>query len=488
MTTAWLMALGLCWRCADAAAVGGRRPGVARRRVRGAAVRESRRRLAARLAARGRRAADHRRRSPPRTSRWSRATSACSPSSACSCRSPRPRAAPRRSRSARPSAPPRLIVGAHRAEGRRADGRAPASCGSTPAACCRTSWSAAPLAGSVRLFGAGGGGTWRDVRAAPPLAAAAVARRVRAVHEGTRRRYAIRPSARFLEQALKAAPGYDAARLALWELHTEQGEHQRALDAVSAHQDRQVRSGARRPIRQRDVALAAEAGRRSVRRAADDAERHAAGGGGQRDRRRAAAPRGHRPDRAAPPTTSARRPSSIRPTATISSISATPTGSRRTPMAAAYWLREAVRRDPADGDAHFVLSAALQQTGATAEAARERELAHRLSSRYAQWEARAASRRRADPAGARAPARAARSARGAHRHDHHLGGPARPGSARRVPSRRRHAARSSAKPIAKRRRSCGARCTCRRTWPKRTCCWAGSCLAGGRGGRRRRRP
>ena len=33
-----------------------------------------------------------------------------------------------------------------------------------------------------------------------------------------------------------------------------------------------------------------------------------------------------------------------------------------------YWLREAVRRDPADGDAHFVLAAALQQTGATAEA------------------------------------------------------------------------------------------------------------------------
>jgi tetratricopeptide (TPR) repeat protein len=59
------------------------------------------------------------------------------------------------------------------------------------------------------------------------------------------------------------------------------------------------------------------------------------------------------------------------------------------PQAAAYWLREAVRRDPTDGDAHFVLSAALQQTGAVPEAARERELAVRLSSRYTQWEARA---------------------------------------------------------------------------------------------------
>jgi Tfp pilus assembly protein PilF len=49
------------------------------------------------------------------------------------------------------------------------------------------------------------------------------------------------------------------------------------------------------------------------------------------------------------------------------------------PPAAMYWLREAVRRNPADGDAHLVLAAALQQTGATTEAARERELAERLS-------------------------------------------------------------------------------------------------------------
>ncbi|MGE0815454.1 MAG: tetratricopeptide repeat protein [Vicinamibacterales bacterium] len=56
------------------------------------------------------------------------------------------------------------------------------------------------------------------------------------------------------------------------------------------------------------------------------------------------------------------------------------------PLAAAYWLREAVRRNPADGDAHFVLAAALATTGAGAEADRERELARRLSER---WEAAA---------------------------------------------------------------------------------------------------
>jgi tetratricopeptide (TPR) repeat protein len=54
-------------------------------------------------------------------------------------------------------------------------------------------------------------------------------------------------------------------------------------------------------------------------------------------------------------------------------------------QSAIFWLREAVRRDPADGEAHAVLAAALQATGAAAEAARERELATQLSSTYAEW-------------------------------------------------------------------------------------------------------
>ena len=52
---------------------------------------------------------------------------------------------------------------------------------------------------------------------------------------------------------------------------------------------------------------------------------------------------------------------------------------------ATFWLREAVRRNPADGEAHAVLAAALQSSGAAAEAARERELATQLSSVYAAW-------------------------------------------------------------------------------------------------------
>lgn len=62
----------------------------------------------------------------------------------------------------------------------------------------------------------------------------------------------------------------------------------------------------------------------------------------------------------------------------------------RDPQAASYWLREAVRRNPSDADAHFVLGIAFAASGGTAEAAREKELARRLSSRYEQQEKRSA--------------------------------------------------------------------------------------------------
>jgi tetratricopeptide (TPR) repeat protein len=55
----------------------------------------------------------------------------------------------------------------------------------------------------------------------------------------------------------------------------------------------------------------------------------------------------------------------------------------RDPQAATFWLREAVRRNPADAVAHFVLAAALGAGNNVAEATRESELAHRLSDAYA---------------------------------------------------------------------------------------------------------
>ena len=56
-----------------------------------------------------------------------------------------------------------------------------------------------------------------------------------------------------------------------------------------------------------------------------------------------------------------------------------------------FWLREAVRRNPADHGAHYVLGVALAAAGSATEAAREKDLAKRLSSMYDDWEARTPS-------------------------------------------------------------------------------------------------
>ncbi len=71
----------------------------------------------------------------------------------------------------------------------------------------------------------------------------------------------------------------------------------------------------------------------------------------------------------------------------------------RNSQAATYWLREAVRRDPGDADAHFVLAAALQGSGSDVEAGRERELARRLSARYEELDRRATADKLAVPRG-----------------------------------------------------------------------------------------
>ena len=56
------------------------------------------------------------------------------------------------------------------------------------------------------------------------------------------------------------------------------------------------------------------------------------------------------------------------------------------------WLRETVRRNPADDAAHYVLGVALQASGSTTEAQREKELAKRLSSDYVEWETKQGGR------------------------------------------------------------------------------------------------
>jgi Tfp pilus assembly protein PilF/TolB-like protein len=190
----------------------------------------------------------------------------------------------------------------------------------------------------------------------------------------------------FLEQALKNAPAYDPARLALWQLHTDAGDHQRALSAISSAASGRTLSREARflaAVSQLHLKKFDEASQ-ALRALQSEAPAAAiANAIGVLELRRSAAVQPGR--------------------ATYYFSQATELDEadgdlffnlgyaywlERDAKAAIYWLREAVRRDPADGDAHFILATALQQSGATAEAARERELALRLSSKYAAWEAK----------------------------------------------------------------------------------------------------
>ena len=168
--------------------------------------------------------------------------------------------------------------------------------------------------------------------------------------------------------------------MALWHVHTDAGDHVRALDAIAKVPTTSIRS---RPARYLSRSSQIDLKRyddafgtlKALQSEARSAEVLNAMGVVQLRRGATRKPVRRR-------ISSVRRRKPIRPIPTTSSILAMRYWIDNDPPAAIYWLREAVRRDPADGDAHFVLGAALQQGGATAEAARERELAQRLSSSY----------------------------------------------------------------------------------------------------------
>jgi predicted Zn-dependent protease len=192
----------------------------------------------------------------------------------------------------------------------------------------------------------------------------------------------------FLEQALQAAPRFDPTRLAIWDLHADASEHDRALAVVSGigpesalyREGRYRRAMSLLQLERFDAALqtlrALQAGQPSAT---------VANAIGVAELRRAATPE---PGRA---TYYFSQASELDPAdGDLFFNLGYAYWLDRDPRASIYWLREAVRRDPADGDAHFILGVALRQTGAAAEAERERELAVRLSSKYQGWEATAA--------------------------------------------------------------------------------------------------
>jgi tetratricopeptide (TPR) repeat protein len=188
----------------------------------------------------------------------------------------------------------------------------------------------------------------------------------------------------FLEQALKAAPQFDPARLAIWDLQSEGSEHQKALDAVSAirPESRFARDGRfRRALSLMNLKKFDDALETLRTMLKEQPEATVSNAIGVAELRRTATPQ---PGRA---TYYFHQASELDTTdGDLFFNLGYAYWLDKDPKAAIYWLREAVRRDPADGDAHFLLAVALQQTAATAEAARERELALRLSSKYAGWE------------------------------------------------------------------------------------------------------
>jgi predicted Zn-dependent protease/TolB-like protein len=191
---------------------------------------------------------------------------------------------------------------------------------------------------------------------------------------------------RFLQAALALAPAYTPARLALWQVHSAEGDHARAAAAVLAvpadsrayRPSRFLAALSKIRLRQHDEAFS------MLKALLDQAPTPAIYNNlGVVQARRGA-------------TTQAGRATYFF-TKAAESDPEDPDYAfnlgyaywfERDPQAALYWLKEAVRRNPADGDAHFVLAAVLTAVGATVEAGRERDLARQLSSTYEEWERR----------------------------------------------------------------------------------------------------
>jgi tetratricopeptide (TPR) repeat protein len=188
----------------------------------------------------------------------------------------------------------------------------------------------------------------------------------------------------FLKEALRYAPDYHRARLALWDVYSEQGDHRQALDIVrqvpASHAlSRQARFDAalsllnlgRQPEaideltalnrEKRDAALLNDLGVAQLRQTAKSPDASAA------DLfRQAIAANPSDPDLAF--------------NLGYASWLAHDT------LSAVTWLRETVRRNPADDAAHWVLGVALQASANAPEGQREKDLAKRLASKWSDWE------------------------------------------------------------------------------------------------------
>jgi tetratricopeptide (TPR) repeat protein len=195
----------------------------------------------------------------------------------------------------------------------------------------------------------------------------------------------------YLNAALKAQPAFDRARLALWDVYTDQGDYDRALaiaravgrDSPDSRRARFLAGLSQIDLHKYDDAF------KSFKALADEKpEPVLLNNLGVTQLRRGAAAASE----------------SGKATFFFSEAAkADPADADyvfnlgyaywidRDPQAAIYWLREAVRRRPTDGVAHYVLGAALAAGGNAVESVREKELARRLSSEFVQWDRRPAA-------------------------------------------------------------------------------------------------
>ena len=200
-----------------------------------------------------------------------------------------------------------------------------------------------------------------------------------------------RPAARVqaLERAIEKQPAYDRALLALWDVHSDTGDHAAALAAAQAVTS--ASPGADR------AAFLASLSLIELKRLDDAFTALKA----LADRRPSAAVwnnlgvvqlrRGGTPQTGSAAYYFNKAAELDVDDADVCFNLGYAYLAERDAVAAAYWLREAVRRSAADGDAHFVLGVALQASGAGVEGQRELELARHLSSRYESWEPRPAA-------------------------------------------------------------------------------------------------
>ena len=190
--------------------------------------------------------------------------------------------------------------------------------------------------------------------------------------------------ASFLEAAIREHNEFDRARLALWEVRRDQGDHEaalanaRAISASSAlgRRGRFAAGVTLLELRRYDDAFDAFKGLLDEKR--DTVESNAAvlNNLGVVQLRRGATPQ------SGSPTYYLTKAVDLEADPDYLFNLGYAYVLEKNHQGALYWLREALRRDPADADAHFVLGAALQATGNATEAERERDLARQLAARY----------------------------------------------------------------------------------------------------------